>query len=49
VVYLDKMLDEYYELRGWDVRTGLPTEQRLRDLGLEYTIDELRNARSARL
>lgn len=49
VVYLDKMLDEYYELRGWDVRTGLPTEQRLRDLGLEYAIDELRNARSARL
>lgn len=46
VVYLDRMLDEYYELRGWDKRTGLPTEQRLNDLGLEYTAVELRNARA---
>jgi len=46
VVYLDKMLDEYYELRGWDKRTGLPTEQKLNDLGLEYTAAELRNARA---
>jgi aldehyde:ferredoxin oxidoreductase len=44
VVYLDKMLDEYYELRQWDKATGLPTEQRLKNLGLEYTVDELRNA-----
>ncbi len=40
----DKMLDEYYELRQWDKATGLPTEQRLKSLGLEYTVDELRNA-----
>ncbi|MCJ7457340.1 aldehyde ferredoxin oxidoreductase C-terminal domain-containing protein, partial [Candidatus Bathyarchaeota archaeon] len=45
VVYLDKMLDEYYELRGWDKKSGLPIEQKLNDLGLEYTTEELRNAR----
>ena len=25
---------EYYELRGWEVESGLPTETRLRDLDL---------------
>lgn len=47
VVYLDKMLDEYYDLRGWDRTTGLPTERKLNDLGLEYTYMELRNSRTA--
>jgi aldehyde:ferredoxin oxidoreductase len=45
VVHLDRMLDEYYELRGWDRATGLPTEKKLNDLGLEYTAAELRKAR----
>jgi aldehyde:ferredoxin oxidoreductase len=31
----EKMLDEYYELRGWDVKTGLPTRAKLEELGLE--------------
>jgi aldehyde:ferredoxin oxidoreductase len=48
VVYLDKMLDEYYGLRGWDRTTGIPTKEKLNDLGLEYAIPELRNA-NARL
>ena len=30
---LDKMLDEYYELRGWD-KNGIPTEEKLKELGL---------------
>ena len=30
----NKMLDEYYELHGWD-NNGLPTEEALRKLGLE--------------
>ncbi|MDI7277970.1 MAG: aldehyde ferredoxin oxidoreductase C-terminal domain-containing protein, partial [Anaerolineae bacterium] len=38
---LDKMLDEYYSLRGWDVRTGIPTRARLTDLGLAYVADAL--------
>jgi aldehyde:ferredoxin oxidoreductase len=46
VVYLDKMVDEYYELRGWNKTTGFPTEQKLKNLGLEYTADELRNAQT---
>lgn len=32
---LDKMLDEYYALHGWDVKTGKPTGETLRKLGLE--------------
>jgi len=35
VVPLDKMLDEYYRLRGWDVETGIPLPETLRRLGLE--------------
>jgi len=35
VVELDRMLDEYYEARGWDVGTGLPSAETLRDLELE--------------
>lgn len=31
----EKMLDEYYEIVGWDVVTGVPTEKRLRELGIE--------------
>lgn len=46
VVYLDRMLDEYYELRGWDKTTGLPTNRKLNDLELEYTIPEVQDARA---
>ena len=38
VVYLKQMLDDYYHLRNWDEETGVPTPQKLRELGLEYTI-----------
>ena len=31
---IDRLLDEYYELRGWDKRTGIPTKQKLTELGL---------------
>lgn len=34
---LDKMLDEYYELRGWS-KDGIPTPERLRALGLDFAI-----------
>src|SRR5665811_1072860 len=34
MVGLDQMLDEYYEARGWDVATGLPTAAKLAELGL---------------
>lgn len=32
---LDLMLDEYYEARGWDKATGIPTPAKLRELGLK--------------
>jgi aldehyde:ferredoxin oxidoreductase len=35
VLRLQPMLDEYYRARGWDVETGLPTEGKLRELGLQ--------------
>ena len=34
VLELEPMLDEYYQARGWDVETGLPAEEKLRELGL---------------
>jgi aldehyde:ferredoxin oxidoreductase len=38
---LDKMLDEYYAERGWDLKTGNPTRAKLTELRLEYVADEL--------
>jgi aldehyde:ferredoxin oxidoreductase len=35
VVELNQMLDEYYEQRGWNLDTGLPTMDTLKRLGLE--------------
>jgi len=32
---LDRQLAEYYSLRGWDPKTGYPTQHRLRALGIE--------------
>jgi aldehyde:ferredoxin oxidoreductase len=34
VLELEPMLDEYYRARGWDVETGLPTGEKLAELGL---------------
>jgi aldehyde:ferredoxin oxidoreductase len=28
----EKMLDEYYELRGWDNETGIPKKEKLKEL-----------------
>ncbi len=30
----EQMKDEYYELRGWDNETGIPTKEKLSELGL---------------
>jgi aldehyde:ferredoxin oxidoreductase len=32
---IERQLDEYYELRGWDKGLGVPTERKLAELGLE--------------
>jgi len=38
---LGLMLDNYYEIRGWDKTTGIPTRSKLEELGLKYAADEL--------
>jgi len=37
----EKMRDEYYQLRGWDVATGLQTRQTLEDLELNDIAEDL--------
>lgn len=37
----EKLMDEYYELRGWDVPTGLQTRAKLQELGLGDIADGL--------
>jgi aldehyde:ferredoxin oxidoreductase len=36
---LKQMLDEYYTARNWDLNTGSPTREKLKELGLEYVAD----------
>jgi aldehyde:ferredoxin oxidoreductase len=38
---MDMMLDDYYEARGWDKKTGNPTRTALESLGLTCVADEL--------
>ncbi len=37
----DRMLDEYYEIRGWDIKTGIPTREKLIELGLGDVAEEI--------
>ena len=37
----NKMLDDYYDLHGWDRETSYPKRQTLIDLGLEDVADDL--------
>ena len=39
----NQMLDEYYQLRGWDKKTGIPTRKTLEELGLNDIAAELDN------
>jgi aldehyde:ferredoxin oxidoreductase len=38
---LEMMKDAYYEFRGWDKETGIPSREKLRELGLDDLIDDL--------
>ena len=44
VVNLDRMLDEYYELRGWD-RNGIPRKDKLLELDLADVEEEISKIR----
>jgi aldehyde:ferredoxin oxidoreductase len=37
----DEMLDKYYELHGWDKRTGLQTRRCLMELDMEDVAEKL--------
>jgi aldehyde:ferredoxin oxidoreductase len=39
---LESMKDAYYDFRGWDKTTGIPTAEKMIDLGLEDLVAELR-------
>lgn len=41
---INALLDEYYELRGWD-NNGIPTTAKLQELGLEFLIPDMEKAR----
>jgi aldehyde:ferredoxin oxidoreductase len=38
---LEKLKDAYYEYRGWDLKTGKPTREKLKELGLEGLINDI--------
>lgn len=38
---IDRLLDEYYTERGWNKEYGIPTPQKLRELGLDYIAADL--------
>jgi aldehyde:ferredoxin oxidoreductase len=40
-----RLLDEYYSARGWDLESGWPKPDRLRELGLEEMVPELESLR----
>lgn len=40
---MDRMLDEYYSLHGWDAETGCPTNDVLAALGLESLCSDLKD------
>jgi len=42
VIELDVMLEEYYDVRGWDKKTGVPTARKLEELDLVDVAEDLR-------
>jgi aldehyde:ferredoxin oxidoreductase len=36
-----RLMDKYYELRGWNKENGWPTREKLEELGLKMVADEL--------
>jgi aldehyde:ferredoxin oxidoreductase len=40
-VNLEPLLDAYYGYRGWDKKTGIPTTEKLHELGLDFVINKL--------
>lgn len=36
VIPFDEMLEAYYQVRGWDAQNGMPTLEKLNELGLDW-------------
>jgi len=39
------MIDEYYELRGWDKKEGIPLPETLKKFRMDEYLDELEKLR----
>jgi aldehyde:ferredoxin oxidoreductase len=39
----ESMLNAYYAARGWDARSGFPSMEKLKDLGLNWVIEDLKS------
>jgi len=37
----ESIRNNYYKLMGWDTKTGIPLPETLKELGLEYIINDL--------
>ena len=37
----ESMIDNYYNLLGWDIKTGKPLKETLKSLGIEYVIKDI--------
>jgi len=42
---LKRMLDEYYTERGWDIDTGVPTKEKLMELGIGYVAQQIKDTK----
>jgi len=38
---LNDMLNNYYDICGWDIEKGIPTKEKLKELELSYVIKQL--------
>ncbi|MFH1820880.1 MAG: aldehyde ferredoxin oxidoreductase C-terminal domain-containing protein [Methanobacteriota archaeon] len=45
VVNLEPMLDEYYEARGWNKKNGIPSKEKLEELGIRNLVDDFKESR----
>ena len=38
---LERLKNDYYSYRGWDLKTGNPTKEKLNQLGLDFAIEDI--------
>lgn len=43
IVNLESILDDLYEVCGWDIETGIPTVHKLNELGLQRIVQDLQH------